>query len=124
MQADEYQVKAAQTALYEEGANKAVYSLSSEEAVNLLNLHYVVLKLNGEAGEVAELVGKMVRDDGGKLSVERRNSILKELGDVLWYCAALCTELEADLSAVMDTNVRKLLQRQGEGKLHGSGSDR
>ena len=47
------------------------------------NILYPTLGLCGEAGEVAEKIKKMVRDDGGVLSDERRAALSKELGDVL-----------------------------------------
>ena len=56
------------------------------------NLLYPTLGLCGEAGEVAEKVKKMVRDDAGILSDDRRAAIAKELGDVLWYAAQIATE--------------------------------
>jgi len=88
------------------------------------NLLYPTLGLCGEAGEVAEKVKKMVRDDGGVLSNDRRDALAKELGDVLWYVAALATEAGLDLDAVAEANLQKLLSRSDRGALHGSGDDR
>ncbi len=88
------------------------------------NLLYPTLGLCGEAGEVAEKIKKMVRDDGGRLSGERREALAKELGDVLWYVAQLATEAGLDLGAIADANLRKLLSRMERGALHGSGDDR
>ena len=61
------------------------------------NLLYPTLGLCGEAGEVAEKIKKMVRDDDGVLSDERRAALSKELGDVLWYVAQIATEADLDL---------------------------
>jgi NTP pyrophosphatase (non-canonical NTP hydrolase) len=47
------------------------------------NLLYPTLGLCGESGEVTEKVKKMVRDDGGVLSEERRQALSQEMGDVL-----------------------------------------
>ena len=88
------------------------------------NLLYPTLGLCGEAGEVAEKVKKMVRDDGGVLSAQRRAALSKELGDVLWYLAQLATEAELDLEAIAQDNLDKLLSRQRRSVLHGSGDDR
>jgi NTP pyrophosphatase (non-canonical NTP hydrolase) len=88
------------------------------------NLLYPTLGLCGEAGEVAEKVKKMVRDDGGVLSDERRAALSKELGDVLWYVAQLATEAELDLDAIAQDNLDKLLSRQRRSVLQGSGDDR
>lgn len=88
------------------------------------NIVYPTLGLAGEAGEVAEKVKKMIRDDGGVLSDERRAAIAKELGDVLWYVAQVATEAGLDLGAVAEANLAKLLSRQERGVLHGSGDER
>lgn len=104
-----------------------------------LGLIYVGLKLNGEAGELAEHVGKAMRDDGycrpvnegedivgflDGLTPERRELIIKEVGDNLWYLSAICNELDITLSEAAITNIRKLADRQARDKLQGSGDER
>ena len=88
------------------------------------NLLYPTLGLCGEAGEVAEKIKKMVRDDAGVLSPERREALAKELGDVLWYVAQLATEAGLDLDEVAAGNLDKLLSRRERDVLRGSGDDR
>ena len=88
------------------------------------NLLYPTLGLCGEAGEVAEKVKKMLRDDAGVLSDERRAALAKELGDVLWYVAQVATEAGLDLGTVAADNLEKLLSRQRRAVLQGSGDDR
>jgi NTP pyrophosphatase (non-canonical NTP hydrolase) len=88
------------------------------------NLLYPTLGLCGEAGEVAEKIKKMVRDDGGALTDERRDALAKELGDVLWYLAQIATEAGLDLDDVAGDNLAKLLSRQRRQVLQGSGDDR
>lgn len=109
MELNEYGAKAAATAIYPDRGG---------------NIIYPALKLAGEAGEVAEKVGKMIRDDGGVLTDERRAAIKKELGDVLWYIAALAFELDTTLEAVAVENLAKLKSRQDRGQLSGDGDDR
>jgi len=87
-------------------------------------LAYPALGLAGEAGEVAEHAKKAIRDDGGKVSDERRSAMAKELGDVLWYLAQLTSELDLDLDQIAEANLEKLLSRQRRGVLSGSGDDR
>lgn len=104
-----------------------------------LGLAYVALKLNGEAGELAEHVGKAMRDDEliglephgdfqaayfEKLTPERRNLIIKEASDVLWYISAACNELGITLSELAIINLEKLADRQERGVLRGSGDER
>jgi NTP pyrophosphatase (non-canonical NTP hydrolase) len=88
------------------------------------NLVYPTLGLAGEAGEVAEKVKKLIRDDAGVLSDERRAAIAKELGDVLWYVAQVATEAGLDLDEIAAANLEKLLSRAQRGVLQGSGDDR
>lgn len=88
------------------------------------DLLYPVLGLVGESGEVAEKVKKLFRDDAGRLTERRRELIIKELGDVLWYLAQIATELKIDLDEVAQRNLDKLLSRQERNKINGNGDDR
>jgi NTP pyrophosphatase (non-canonical NTP hydrolase) len=88
------------------------------------NIIYPTLGLAGEAGEVAEKVKKMIRDDDGILHDERRDAIAKELGDVLWYVAQVATEAGLELDAIAAANLEKLLSRRDPGVLQGYGDDR
>lgn len=85
---------------------------------------YTALKMNGEAGEIAEKIGKVMRDDASILSREKRAALLLELGDVLWYIAAMSNELGYSLAEVANANIQKLASRSARGKLSGSGDDR
>lgn len=104
MKFDEYQEAALATAFYPRG------------------LTYPALKLCGEAGEVAEKIGKYFRDGGDMTDL--RAGLLKELGDVLWYISALSNELGFNLSEVAEANIEKLKGRAVRGTLGGSGDDR
>ena len=88
------------------------------------NIVYPTLGLAGEAGEVAEKVKKLIRDDGGVLSDERRAALAGELGDVLWYVAQVATEAGLDLEDVARANLDKLASRAERGVLSGSGDER
>ena len=85
---------------------------------------YTTLGLNGEAGEVADKVKKIIRDHGGEMDDAARESIMMELGDVLWYIANLATELGYSLRDIAGTNIQKLQDRQQRIRLHGSGDSR
>jgi NTP pyrophosphatase (non-canonical NTP hydrolase) len=73
---------------------------------------------------VAEHAKKAIRDDGGLVTDERRETIAKELGDVLWYVAQVASELGLELDEIAQANLEKLLSRQRRGVLAGSGDDR
>ncbi|MCW3011604.1 MAG: hypothetical protein JWO90_2008 [Solirubrobacterales bacterium] len=88
------------------------------------NLLYPTLGLCGEAGEVAEKVKKMLRDDAGVLTDARREALAAELGDVLWYVAQVATEARLDLDAVAGGNLAKLRSRQERSALTGDGDER
>lgn len=69
------------------------------------------LGLAGEAGEVADLIKKAVFHQHGL----DRDKLIKELGDVLWYVAALCSKLDMTMSLVMQANIDKLQKRYPNG---------
>ena len=80
---------------------------------------YPALGLAGEAGEVANKVKKVIRD--GKLD---KASLKAEIGDCLWYIAALCRDLNVDLGDIAKANLEKLQDRKARGTLKGSGDNR
>ena len=77
-----------------------------------------------EAGEVAGKLKKAIRDEGGEISPERREQLLSEVGDVLWYVAMVAMELGSSLSAVAEANLDKLLDRDTRGVIGGDGDTR
>ena len=95
---------------------------------SLTALLYCTLGMNGEAGEFAEKVKKLMRDDGvtdvAHLTFDQHKALLKELGDVLWYVTRTAAELGVPLSLVADDNITKLLDRRERGVLGGSGDNR
>ena len=99
--ANEYQEKCKTTAIY-----------PKKDAIAYLSLGLV-----SEAGEVAGKVKKQIRD--GTVS-----NVASEIGDVLWYCAMLANELDANLGKIMEDNLYKLSDRKTRGTLQGSGDSR
>jgi NTP pyrophosphatase (non-canonical NTP hydrolase) len=75
-------------------------------------LTYVGLGIAGEAGEVADDIKKMIRDDNNVLTPERRHRLLLETGDVLFYITRLCRHLGVTHADVMELNRTKLLDRR------------
>lgn len=110
---DEYQKKAAK------------YDLA-EATVDLKAVGFIekVLGLVGEAGETADKIKKILRDKNGVVSPEDKDLIIKELGDTLWYVAAIARYLDVPLSEVADENIAKLESRRRRNKLHGEGDKR
>jgi NTP pyrophosphatase (non-canonical NTP hydrolase) len=85
---------------------------------------YPALGLAGEAGEVANKVKKIIRDGFKDQPEDWRTQIAKEIGDVLWYCAALAHDLNVPLALIAAQNKDKLLARKERGTLGGSGDNR
>ena len=106
---EEYQLEAEKTAIYPRR-----YAII-----------YPALGVTGEAGEIAEKVKKMIRDDHIDPDL-----LHKEVGDVLWYLSALCSDLQEvfgnkyTLENAAIGNVAKLKDRASRGKIAGSGDTR
>jgi NTP pyrophosphatase (non-canonical NTP hydrolase) len=69
------------------------------------------LGLNGEAGEVADLV-KKVEFHGHELDEAH---LKEELGDVTWYIALACDSMGWDFGDIMRGNLEKLARRYPQG---------
>lgn len=87
-------------------------------------IYYTTLGLAGEAGEVANKVKKIIRDDGDVLTSKRKEDLKQEIGDVLWYVSQLCSELELDMADVALSNISKLANRKEKDKIQGEGDNR
>lgn len=108
MTLNEYQQKALETAVYPQE----------------FKIIYPSLGLTGEAGECADKVKKVIRDNGGQFTEEKRLELAKEIGDVLWYCATFANDIGYDLETIGQMNNDKLHSRQERGVLGGSGDNR
>jgi len=106
MNLNDYQIEAAKTAIYPSGS-----------------FSYLALGLNGESGEVAEIVKRAIRKQE-PLTDEQKNKLVLELGDCLWYIANFARELNVDLSTVANENLKKLSSRQKRSVIEGSGDFR
>lgn len=107
---NEYQTRARETAIYPQPlGNLPVYP---------------ALKLAGEAGEVAEKIGKILRDQEGIIGPHQSVELAKELGDVLWYVANLAADLGFDLEQIGQMNIDKLASRRLRGVITGDGDNR
>lgn len=83
---------------------------------------YLVAGLCSEAGEVAGVFKRQIRD--GTPHEDAREKMRDELGDVLWYVARLAAEYDLDLSDVARRNIDKLRDRKARGVIGGSGDQR
>lgn len=85
--------------------------------------YHLVLGLVGEAGEVAEKVKKVVRDENSDFS-KLDELFKKELGDVLWHIAVLANYFDIPLEDIAKANIEKLASRLERGVISGSGDTR
>ena len=101
---------------YQEEAMKTRFYPEGERIV------YSALGLAGEAGELANKVKKIMRGDTNR--EELVEGIKGEMGDVLWYLAAMADDLGLDLAEVASENINKVQSRQARSKLRGEGDNR
>ncbi len=106
-------------------------NLAAKTAICSPGLLYPTLKLSGEAGEFSEKIGKILRArpealDGFyiRLSEAEREALIKELGDVMWYCARLAYELGTTPGEVALRNLIKTHTRLATGTVVGDGDNR
>ena len=111
---------------FREYHNKAAKYDLSEATSDLKEVGFMekVLGLTGEAGETADKIKKILRDKDGVVTDEDRDLVVKELGDTLWYIAAIARYLGVELSEVASGNIEKLESRFQRNKLHGEGDKR
>jgi len=83
-------------------------------------LNYYFLGLSEEAGEVAGLRKRFLRDEGN-IDYDKMK---KELGDVLWYIARLGHRYNISLDDIALSNISKLQDRKQRGVICGAGDNR
>lgn len=129
MNFDDYQAAAKKTAIYPDDT-KVLYpalglaSETGEVAGKFADAMVDTLKMADHAGRVAGKVKKVLRDTNGLVTDERQQELAKEIGDVLWYVAALASDLQLNLGDIARANIAKLADRQERGKLKGDGDNR
>lgn len=109
MDMNEYQEKARETNIYPDTP---------------AGLYAMTLGLCGEAGEFADKMKKIIRDEKEVITEENRASLILELGDTQWYLSQIASRLEIDLSTIGEINIEKLESRKERGKIGGSGDER
>jgi len=98
--------------------------MKTSKVYKVLPIIYPALGLNGEAGEVAEKVKKIIRDNYGIFNEERKKEILKELADVFWYIWATADDMGYTLTDVMQIGIEKVKNRKETNTIHGHGDNR
>lgn len=111
MEFNDYQKKSRKHAFYPDQNSPAAF-------------RYLIYGITGEAGELAEHFKHALRDDNDEITPERKEKILKELSDVLWYLANICTELGIDFEEIPKIGLKKIEDRVERGTLPGEGDSR
>ena len=111
MDFNEYQKFASRTAVWE-GKQKE------------FPLAYVALGLAGESGELIEKIKKVIRNENGDMSEEKRQAIKLEIGDVLWYLSQISRLCDIPFQEAAEGNIKKLADRQARGVIKGEGDTR
>ena len=102
------------------------------------NITYSLLGLNAEVGEINDKIAKwrrkgLVNINDNKLvfttsaeveATHLRNELLKEVGDVLWFCAHISRQLGSNLEDVAKMNINKLRDRAMRNVIIGEGDNR
>jgi NTP pyrophosphatase (non-canonical NTP hydrolase) len=90
---------------YQEAARQT----DQRQGADLADVAVHLLGMVGEAGSVATEYKKLLRDGPAHTAAKAR--IREELGDVLWYTAALATKLGLDLEDIARANLEKTRDR-------------
>lgn len=98
---------------YQEAAIKTRIKLSDNASVSGAETKGaqvpLLMGLFAEVGSLAAHYRKHVRD-GYKID-QLQSAIVEDLGDILWYVAAIATELRVKLSVVADKNISRVNDR-------------
>lgn len=136
----EYQEEAKKTAIYPDFREMIVGRLSkinaytanpkpTKELIDEVdtickNPYYPALGLAGEVGEFCNKLKKVMRDNCGEITDEFLDFAKGEVGDIMWYVAAVCSELGLDMNEIAESNIEKLFSRKDRGVLKGNGDNR
>ena len=118
MEIETYQTLAYKYAVYPQELRKQGRP-DVEDRVN-----YALIGLAGEAGELLNKWKKVYRDHDGHVNIEIARSLLAEAADVMWYIAAMHTELGYSLDDSVRMNLEKLQDRRARNTIHGKGDHR
>ena len=109
---------------FNEYQKECTKTLINKYDTKVMLLMYLSLGLASESGEYTNKAKKILRDDNAKISEEKKEALLDELGDVLWYASQIASTLDTDFESLAKNNIKKLHSRLERGKISGSGDNR
>ena len=80
----------------------------STEKKNNFDIKYMALGLGGEVGELLNEIKKLERDDNNIVTTSRKEKMLLEMGDILWYLQGLARRLDISIEDMLNANIEKL----------------
>lgn len=95
-----------------EVAKQVVRDYGTEDTIQLRT--NIALGLTEEAGEVAGLMKRVLRNFPKDRARATKESFIEEMGDVLWYLTACCEVQGTSLEEIWEYNKQKLKERYGE----------
>lgn len=95
----------------------------NKDLINIQLEHHALHGIAGEVGEIHSLYQKIYQ--GHVFGIEH---LKKEIGDLMWFIAELCTALDLSMDVICEMNIEKLMERYPEGfdskrSLHRSSGD-
>lgn len=127
---DTYEQLTNKTAIYQKSIDDYVDELEipddnkKADLKNLLGAIYEILGITGEAGELANKMKKVLRDNYGKLTEETMKNLSDENGDVTWYNARIFKRFKSSFQKGVESNIAKLINRAMSNTIKGSGDNR
>ena len=97
-----------------EDARKEVEKQLTRDLAAGTAMQICIAGLAEEAGEVAGLYKRRLRNTGNDRIRCTRAAWVEELGDTLWYLLAVASLLDLDMDEIWNTNIRKLEERYGK----------
>ena len=82
----------------------------TDSGVSVQMLLTAAVGLPGEAGEVSDLIKKVVFQ-GKPYTDDIRNKLIDEMGDVAWYLALACSSVGVTMEDILERNIEKLQSR-------------
>jgi len=101
---NQYQAESRETAVYP--------NMRTPGELSAGGFNYALIGMCGEAGELANKYKKILRNRDFLFGRQNREILVDELGDVLWYVAAVAIELGYSLEEVANLNIEKLRARK------------
>lgn len=92
-----------------------IEKLEFDQNMDVPALLTAALGLTGEAGEFADHVKKLIFHEKDDFESERREKMILELGDVMWYVMQGCKGLNISLEELINQNIYKLSTRHDSG---------